>query len=388
MNDQTARIDCLLTVPSDGERSLKDGERVLLHHGCEHVATRLVLLDKKELLPGQTGFAQGVLERALPFCWHDRVVLRDGSARVTLAGALVLDVAPPVRARKTPHRVETLGVLCQASSAEVLRTLLRSSLVPIALDNWARAMNRDPQQLVENLKEPIAVTLQVAQTELLLGTCAHSALTERLLYSLKTFHTSEPDEPGVALERLRRMALPFLDMSVFKAWVQYQIETGTIALTGSFAHMPEHRITLSVTEQILWQKVLPKLLEQGFDPPWVRDLALSVAASEESLRALLKKQARTSLVVQLVKDLFYPYATLVALANIVRSLIQQHGAVSVVQFRDASGLGRKRAIQVLEAFDRIGLTRRLIAKAGNSRSIEKDHRIVRHAELLIETASD
>jgi len=387
-NRLTSRLDCLLRVPNDGERSLKDGERVLLHHGCEHVAARLILLETNELLPGQTGFAQCVLDRTLPFCWHDRIVLRDGSARITLAGAQVLDIAPPVRARKTPERLETLRVLCQSSAAAVLDTLLRTSLVPIALEHWALAMNRDPRQLVESLDEPIAVTLKVAQVELVLGTRAHTTLTERLRCSLVAFHTAEPDEPGVALERLRRMALPFLDASAFKAWAQYQVDTGVITLSGSFAHMPEHRVTLSGAEQILWEKILPKMLELGFDPPWVRDLALSVAANEDSLRTLLKKQARTSLVVQLVKDLFYPHATMVALADVLRGLLQIHGAVSVVQFRDATALGRKRAIQVLEAFDRIGLTRRVVANARQSRSVEKDYRIMRNAGLFVEAGAD
>jgi selenocysteine-specific elongation factor len=62
--------------------------------------------------------------------------------------------------------------------------------------------------------------------------------------------------------------------------------------------------------------------------------------------------------------------------------------VSVVQFRDASGLGRKRAIQVLEAFDRIGLTRRVVANARQSRGAEKDHRILRNVGLFIKTDSD
>ena len=37
----------------------------------------------------------------------------------------------------------------------------------------------------------------------------------------------------------------------------------------------------------------------------------------------------------------------------------KHGAVSASRYRDAIGLGRKRAIQILEFFDRIGYTRRV-----------------------------
>ena len=384
LNIQTQRIDCVLTAPNDVERAIKDGERVLLHHGCEHVGARVIFLDKTELLNGQEVFAQCVLERPLPFCWHDRLVLRDGSGRVTLAGALVLDISPPVRARKTPERLDNLRTLCLGSAAEVLESLLRSSLVPVELDHWALAMNREATLLRERLSETIAVKLQVAQREVVLGAPAQNALFERVQTALKKFHVSDPDEPGVALERLRRMAVPFLETPIFKEWALQLIEKGVISLTGSFVHMPEHRVTLSPAEQVLWQKILPKMLEQGFNAPWVRDLAESVSATEESLRSLLKKQARTSLVVQLVKDLFYPQRTMVELADLFRALIQEHAAVSVVQFRDAAGLGRKRAIQILEAFDRIGLTRRLVTGTRHSHLAEKDHRILRNPALFVE----
>jgi selenocysteine-specific elongation factor len=312
------------------------------------------------------------------------LVLRDGSARLTLAGAKVLDIAPPVRARKSPERLDALRIFCLASPAGVADSLLRSSVVPISIEHLARAMNRTPEQLAQQLTEPVALTLKVSQTELLFGARAHKTMTEQVFGSLQAFHASEPDEPGVALERLRRMAVPFIDISVFKEWTQYQIQIGDLALTGSFVHLPGHRVTLSAAEQTLWQKILPKMLDRSFDPPWLRDLARDVAAKEDSLRLLLKKQARTSLVVQVVKDLFYPQTTMVALANLFRELNAQHGAVSVIQFRDHSGLGRKRAIQVLEAFDRIGLTRRLVKKTGSNRGTDMDHRILRNAGLFVD----
>jgi selenocysteine-specific elongation factor len=43
--------------------------------------------------------------------------------------------------------------------------------------------------------------------------------------------------------------------------------------------------------------------------------------------------------------------------------------VQVAAFRDAVGLGRKRSIQILEYFDRLGLTRRL----GDKRQIRLDN---------------
>jgi len=53
------------------------------------------------------------------------------------------------------------------------------------------------------------------------------------------------------------------------------------------------------------------------------------------------------------------------------------------------GLGRKRAIQILEAYDRLGFTRRLVSYRKGKKELEKDHRIIRNPELfsLEETVS-
>ncbi|MOA60278.1 Selenocysteine-specific elongation factor [compost metagenome] len=49
-------------------------------------------------------------------------------------------------------------------------------------------------------------------------------------------------------------------------------------------------------------------------------------------------------------------------------LADANPVIQVTAFRDAVGLGRKRSIQILEYFDRIGLTRRF----GDRRQIRLD----------------
>jgi selenocysteine-specific elongation factor len=101
------------------------------------------------------------------------------------------------------------------------------------------------------------------------------------------------------------------------------------------------------------------LIAQGrFDPPWVRDLATATQMPEDKVRQLLRKLARQGEVYQVVRDLFYHPDVVRELARLVASLtLEQGGALGASAFRDATGLGRKRAIQILEFFDRVGYTR-------------------------------
>jgi selenocysteine-specific elongation factor len=61
---------------------------------------------------------------------------------------------------------------------------------------------------------------------------------------------------------------------------------------------------------------------------------------------------------QIVRDLFYDRAVLRELADVARELVREHGVIEAARYRDTVGLGRKRTIQILEFFDRVGYTRR------------------------------
>ncbi|MHB8787797.1 MAG: SelB domain-containing protein [Thauera sp.] len=117
---------------------------------------------------------------------------------------------------------------------------------------------------------------------------------------------------------------------------------------------------LGPTERERADLLLKHLIGGTFDPPWVRDLAASCAISEAEVRSLLRRMAMRGEVFQVVRDLFYARATVARLTSIVAELAAQHeGRIRAADFRDAIGGGRKRAIQILEFFDRVGFTRRI-----------------------------
>jgi selenocysteine-specific elongation factor len=117
-------------------------------------------------------------------------------------------------------------------------------------------------------------------------------------------------------------------------------------------------VTLDAAEEALAQSLLPLIAAGRFDPPWVRDLGASVRQPEDRVRQVLRKLARQGEVYQVVRDLFYHRGAIVELLRLAALLAGEHGgALSASTFRDKTGLGRKRAIQILEFFDRVGYTR-------------------------------
>ncbi|MCY1177620.1 Selenocysteine-specific elongation factor [compost metagenome] len=150
------------------------------------------------------------------------------------------------------------------------------------------------------------------------------------------------------------------------------LASGDIASSGPWLHLPEHQVRLSEEDETLWLQLQPLFEQAGFDPPWVRNLG----HDEASVRALLRKMTRLGLLHQVVRDLFYTDSMIRRLAAMLLQLADANPVIQVTAFRDAVGLGRKRSIQILEYFDRIGLTRRF----GDRRLVRPDNALAQRNE--------
>ncbi len=107
-----------------------------------------------------------------------------------------------------------------------------------------------------------------------------------------------------------------------------------------------------------------------FQPPRVRDFSRELGAGEDEVRQLLRRLARMGKLVEVAHDHFYPRATVAELAASARWLANgtSDGDITAAAFRDRIGTGRKLAIQILEFFDRTGIT----VREGDLRRIRND----------------
>ncbi|MBW8372336.1 MAG: selenocysteine-specific translation elongation factor [Thiobacillus sp.] len=350
----TARFDVRLTLSPQASAPLTHWAPVHLHLGAAHVMARVALLEGDSLASGDSARAQLVADRPLGALHGDRFILRDANARHTLGGGVVLDPDAPARKRKTPLRLAELAALGIADIAPRLRQLLE-----------LRGLDLDRLALHWNCKDP-AVHLPHDSTRVRTGhetwafSAAHwASLQDKLRADLAAFHERFPDELGPDAARARRMFLPTLSAAAFAALTEHLLAAGTLQRSGSWLHLPTHSVALTREEEALYQSIRPWLAESPFDPPWMRDLARMSGKDEGSMRRLLQKLARQGMLYQVVRDLFYLPESVARLAALVQELEHAAGETRAAEFRDRSGLSRKRAIQVLEFFDRVGYTRRV-----------------------------
>ncbi|MCG8295686.1 selenocysteine-specific translation elongation factor [Pseudomonas entomophila] len=353
----SVRVDIDLTLLAGETRAFEHFSAVHVHLGTQDVTARVALLEGERLGAGQRMFAQLLLNAPLQAVHGDRLVLRDQRAQRTLGGGRVLDPFAPSRQRRSEARLRQLQVLRNADSLErALPALLEAAPGGLEPQRLERQFNR----LRETWQLPDTVlVIATRQGQLLFDRLQWQALKRQVLERLARFHEQEPDQLGPDRDRLRRFTALPLERPAFVSLLDELLGEGAISSSGPWLHLPDHRVQLSDADTALWERLLPRLLAGEFDPPWVRTLAGEEGCAEADVRLLLRKLARLGLVHQVVRDLFYPETTLRRMAELLLRQAETSPIVQVAAFRDGLAIGRKRSVQILEYFDRIGLTRRV-----------------------------
>ena len=367
------RLDVELHLWHAEPRAIRSGTRVHVHLGTTASPAAVAVLDADTLAPGGTGLAQLVLPQPLA-AWHDdRLILRDAAGQRIIGGGRVLDSRAPVRYRRTPQRLQLLQALQRPALRDRLAGLLEACEHGVDLRQWQQVFGLASVSAFDASLQTLPHRRLAG--DFIIGEPAWQHLRRIVLDTLAAYHQNATDEIGPDAARLRRLARLRMDDAHWRLLLDALVKEGSVAQSGAFVHLPEHGSQLAARDETLLQRLTPHLMEAGAQGAWVRDLAEHIGEPAANLRPAMARLARSGHLYQVVKDLYLDAATAARLAALVRQLALAGNEAAdatdaqrasnalpilkVAEFRDASGLGRKRAVQMLEFFDRIGLCRRV-----------------------------
>ncbi|WP_314138687.1 selenocysteine-specific translation elongation factor [Buttiauxella noackiae] len=329
-------------VQLQSHAQLQQWQPLHIHHAASHITGRISLLEDD--------LAELVLDTPLWLADNDHLVLRDISARVTLAGARAILLHAPRRGKRQPAFLAWLQQLKHAENdQQALDIHLQRSAVTLTDFAWTRQLTSQGLQALLNRTDFLRAGNSLLSEDMA------ARWKQKLLDTLERYHQQHDDQPGPGRERLRRMALPSEDEPLVLALIEKMRHEGLLASRQGWLHLPDHKPGFSAEQLVVWEKIDALF---GDDPWWVRDLARETQQDEQTVRQLLRFAAQLGLVTAILKDRYYRNDRIQTFANLIRELDQTQGATSAADFRDSLGVGRKLAVQILEYFDRIGFTRR------------------------------
>ncbi|KQY99667.1 translation elongation factor [Pseudolabrys sp. Root1462] len=361
LHKPTDRIDATFKLLPGESKPVTQWMPARLHHASAEVGARIVLLGDAPIAPGAEAPVQLVLDQPIAAAAGDRFVLRDTTAQRTIGGGKFLDLRAPPRKRRTPERLAQLAAYALSDPHQALAALLERPPCYVELSSFARDRALTDADAAGLVTKCDAVTVVTPSGVLTLSAARALGLKRAVLETLGQFHTSHPDLPGLGLEPLRLQMQPRLPAPGFIAFLQGLAKGGDIALDGAWVRLKGHEVRLTPEDESLWSRMKPLIGgDERFRPPRVRDIAGLLGVKEPEVRRLLKLVGRMGKVDEVAHDHFFLRATVAEMVEIIVDCAAQAegGQFTAAQFRDRVDNGRKVAIQILEFFDRHGVTLR------------------------------
>lgn len=359
------------------------------HIGAAHHLVKIRALSKNH-----PEWFKVIPKKPVSVCRGDRIIMRNAAGDTVTGGGAVIGA----------HLTRKLPVLEQQSLLlSALDTTVGEAPLPKLLETGEPGIILEHFLLDNNLTaKGVATLLRELQ-----NTCLHRLLRLRdqgrrytwlireqfyqdsasaLVNCLATAHKEAPDRLGLDEPALRQRSRIHIPSSHFSGIVRSLITEGTLLLTGTQLYLPDHQVTLSTDAEKLMNAIKPALLTAGKIAPRVRELAESSGYGLGELERLMTQLRRAGRLIQVAHNRYYLPETVLLLADAVTDLAGKRGTsegFSVIQFRDATGIGRNLCVEILEYFDRTGLTLR----RGNHRfliaSSELDYSEYNHAQAGI-----
>ncbi|TGN47053.1 selenocysteine-specific translation factor, partial [Paracoccus liaowanqingii] len=254
--------------------------------------------------------------------------------------------------RRTPER---LAQIAAARAPDPLTALL--AIAPQDMTVFARDRSLSPDQAQAALAAARGTTV----AGLALSPAHLDVLRTGITEHLTQFHEANPDLPGLGRERLRLALTPRLPKDAFLALLRLESDAGRITPDGAFLRLPGHEVRLSPEDEAIWDRIHPALLgDLRYRPPRVRDFATEFGADEKDIRRILRLTQKLGRTDQIAHDHFFAREVTAAMVAILRDVASQtpDGWFTAPLFRDRVQNGRKVAIEILDFFDRHGVTLR------------------------------
>ena len=360
------RMDVRFTLLATERAALAHWTPVHLHLATADVMARVAIRGSGALAPGTSARVQLITDGPVAALNGDRFILRDRSAGRTLGGGAVIDPLAEAQRRALPAWLAALELVTpEAALAELLP-------IPDQVIDCARF------ELVFNLTAARAASMYQSSAAVILGRAQRvaiaragaGAIQDRVLARLGDFHRAQAQAPGIDIAALRKGLAHWLPADAFSFLLRGLAEARQVEVQGTTVRLPGHDATSNAADEEMWRAVLPALLARRFATPTLAELARDLGLNERTLRDFLQRKSKTGEVMRVAADLFYPKATLATLAAnaalVARSASK--GLFSAAQYRDATGIGRTRAIKILEFFDTLGITQRI----GDTRKMHKN----------------
>ena len=362
-----AAPDVRLDLLPGAKRTVKNAAALHLYHGTRVVLCRATLLDRDELVPGESCYAQLRLDEPLPCKTGDRFVVRFYSPLETIGGGLILDPDPPRHKRRDGAALAALKVRESGSGDE----RIHQAAVKAGRITAAEALRRSLDMPEEEFGPELDALVSAGRlSELMPGKYIADTVLDALAAACRTllssYHAENPLHAGLRIAELRQKLLGGEELQAANALLDELAREEVLRLAGGRAALPEFEVRLTKRQRAIREKLLDIFRNAGYETMPTEEIAGLFDPKDKSDVARVTENLLSSgELVMLTKQITWHRETFENARAVAEAHFKTNRELTMPQFRDLLGTSRKYALAMLDYLDSAHVTK----KTGDIRTL-------------------
>lgn len=369
--EPSSRLDVHMKYLAGAGKKLKNRTLVRFHAGTSETISRIILLNREDIEPGEEIYAQIIPRTPVVAMSGDRFVIRSYSPVTTIGGGEIIDplskkrgknLMPEEEARlytgtgeeKTDIILERAGINGISS-----RTLsIRTGILP-----------DEQEKILKNMLSKKKALLPDRDEQRIVSSRLYKNFQDKVLSEIEEYHKKYPLKEGLSREELRTTLGGHIDPKLFNKALRDLEESGRIAAHKENVRIAGHSVNLKDEEMRLSEKIEAIYRDSALTPPLTKEILEKFPKNRDVVTGILGVMINTGVLVKINEDLYFYKEALDRLREDYRALLIRDGKASPTSFKDLTGLSRKFIIPLMEFFDKTKLTIRV-----------EDYRILREKQ--------
>jgi len=363
----TMMLDVDFTLMKSATKPLTNWTRLRLYQGTKEVLCRIVLLDREELLPGESCLAQLRLEENTACKYGDRFVTRLYSPLITVGGGKILDPNAVKHKRFKDEILDDLMMKLEGDPKQIVDGNLFkfSSEFPKVEDIAGQsglAADQVKQHLDEMSEEGLAFMFPS-------GEWVHGSYLDQIesniVEQLNKYHEKNALKPGMPKEELRNKVLGRVKNKLADVIFERVRDNNLIRIEGALVALSQFEIKMNPKQKEKMDKIVSFFKEHGTKPPAVSEAEIKLGIGKKD-KDLLDVLFASEKLVRLTDKIWMDGDAFRDAKSKMIDHLESNQKINLAEFRDLIDTSRKNAVALLEYFDAQKVTKR-----------QEDYRVLR-----------
>ena len=367
--ENSLMVDAAVEMFDDTTRTLLDGSRVHFYCGSSESLAKVVLMDREFLDKGSHGYAQLRLDTPVAVKKGDRFIIRFYSPVESIGGGVILDACPAKHKRNDKSVIADMKIRETGSLKDILaveakeagQNLITLKTAAVRLSSLLADVTKAAEELE---KEGVLHRIQAFD-----GAYIHRDYIERVKETaeniLKAYHDENPLSVGMDREEFRSRLIRTLRIGESKtaeAMISMLADDGKLKISEVSVALADFDVKYTPEHLKMREEIIGTYKFAGYEMPKTEDVT---AAFNDGVSAghIIEALCAEGILARISYQYCLDREKYDDAACIVKSKIASKGEITLAEFRDAIGVSRKFAVEILEHFDKVKLTK----KVGDSR---------------------